>query len=318
MLRALNDIQTALRDTLLTKAQGSALTRLSSFYGFRRPLVFSEDSWRAALRSCVYGPRGTLGCTHEFVEAIYRDAVRSYEIVISEADPHTVTFSSGPAGESDFQCEHVNRLVRIRFLPKSALPVDPALFLDDPFDRIPWRSRLFWTSGPAVVGAGSATLDLVPYDSAYFDGCNWGGGPNAIDSAAEPASSVAYLDLLPFFYSEPTPGPDDTLVPGVTDSCVFKLRSDLDQLQPPSSYLLETGGVDRDLVDASMPDQGHMMDELNIFGAIPAPPAAGDQVDGPRPLYLGGERPSAVAALIDLLLVAGVRAEEVRHVFDCP
>jgi hypothetical protein len=252
MLRALNDIQTALRDTLLTKAQGSALTRLSSFYGFRRPLVFSEDSWRDALRAAVYGARGSLGCTHQFVEAIYKDSIRSYEVVVSEADPHVVTFSSGPAGETDFQCEHVTRLVRIRFIPKSALPVDPALFLDDPFERIPWRSRLFWTVGPAVVGAGSSTLELAPYDSSYFDGCNWAGGANSIDTVTEPASAVAYMDLLPFFYSEPTPGTDDTLVPGVTDACVFKLRAELDILFPPSTYLLETAGVDRDTVDLSM------------------------------------------------------------------
>lgn len=319
MLSALNNITRALRDTLITKASGGALTRLSAFYGLQRPTAIPEEDWRQALRAVVWGARGTLGCTHGFLEGVYASAVRQYQINIDNASPHLVSFVSGPAGESDFRCDHVNRLVKIRFLPKSAYPLDPVLLLSDPLQQLPWRTRLFFVVGPTFIGGGgSATLELAPYDSGYWDGCNWAGGANAVDLAAEPAAGLAYMDVLPFFYTEPTPGPVAPASAG--EPCIFKLYAEESVLTTaPPTYLLEYQGlgvdVDRDAVDVNMPDQGHMMDELNITGAVPEPPDQGDQTLGPKPLYLAGGETTSFAELLDLLLVAGVHVREIKHTF---
>jgi len=296
-----------MRDTLITKAEGAALDRLSRFYGLQKPLAFTGKAWRRALKAVVSGPRGTLGCTHDFIEAVYSDAVKSYQVSITQAAPQVVTFVSGPVGETDFRCTHSNRLVRVRFLPRSAYPLDLAL-------PLPWRSRLFFVVGPSFIGGGgSATLTLAQYKTGYWDGCHWAAGANSIDITAEPTAATAYMDVLPFFYTEPTPGP----VASGGDPCLFRLYAEETLLTCPPTYLLAGSGLDRDTVDVNMPDQGHMMDEANVSNTSPEPLDAGDQAVGPRPLYLPGGRVTSIAKMLSLLLVAGVRVVEVKHDF-CP
>ena len=321
MLQALNSLSAALRDTLIQKAGGRALDRLSGFYGIPRARAFSDAVWRSVLRSVVFGARGTPGVTLDFLSKLYTDQTEKYTVTVTHAHPSRVWFSSGPG--SAWGARHLHRLCRVRFIPRSALPLDAGLVVSDPEGLLPWRSQLFFSSGPYLSGAAtSGYLELSPYRSGYWAGCNWASGENAVDIISEPFSVTAYLDLLPFFVTEPTPGPavlprphEILLIPGEAGApCVFRLYVDGSVLSSPASYLLEGVGVDRDTVDVNMPDQGHMFDELNVSGGASSP-AEGDQVDGPRPLYLAGDVRGGVAKLLDPLLAAGVQAEELPFTF---
>jgi len=189
---------------------------------------------------------------------------------------------------------------------------------------------MFFTAGPVIAGlpATSAYLDLAPFDSGYWTGCDWAAGQWSVD----PAHTSATMSLFSFVYLEPTPGPL-TDYPGDTlssagQACEFQILVDDTLLAFPPTYLLDPPGVDRDLVDVAMPDGGHIMDLFDLpnvgehwdgtpaISDPPTPPQGGDPLGGgPHPLYFQGAGGFAVSSLLDLLLAAGVRAVERVHTF---
>jgi hypothetical protein len=314
MLQPISQTERALRDTLIPKAEGLALDRLATFYDLDRPDPFTDSAWRRALRAVVKGPRGTLGCTHDFIEALYAGSATEWGVTLAVASPKIVTWASGPA--ADFGCEHVGRFARIKYIPATAAGFDDTV----PQAEWPWVEELFYTTGPDFSGGPtSSTLELAPYNSGYWKGCDWATGPTAVD----PAHLDATMTLLAFVYLEPTPGPltddpDETVTAPYGATCEFQLYVDADLFSAPVTYLLDdtaVPGIDRDVVDAAMPDQGHIMDEYNLDEVVPTPPTAGDQgAAGPRPIYLAGVD-DTVANLLDPLLAAGVQATTQDHEF---
>jgi len=71
MLSAISRLKEVLHDTLLTKAQGEMLDRLTDLYGFRRPAVIRQAEWRNAVLSSVFSARGTPGPMFRFLENVF-------------------------------------------------------------------------------------------------------------------------------------------------------------------------------------------------------------------------------------------------------
>lgn len=70
------------------RATGSALNRLSKFYGFDRPLFIKDQYWREALRNAVYSAKGTRGVLNAFLEALFGEytAFASYTFEVINAN----------------------------------------------------------------------------------------------------------------------------------------------------------------------------------------------------------------------------------------
>jgi len=75
MLTQESRAELARNDTLIHRAEGAALNRLSNYYGFERPEIVSTNYWQEALRSAVYGARGTLGILQDFLENMFGEFI---------------------------------------------------------------------------------------------------------------------------------------------------------------------------------------------------------------------------------------------------
>lgn len=73
MITHISKLDEARNDTLITKAEGQALNRLSLFYGFERPTFIKDEQWRSALSAVVFGARGTLGILLDFLFKVFKE-----------------------------------------------------------------------------------------------------------------------------------------------------------------------------------------------------------------------------------------------------
>jgi hypothetical protein len=71
MLTDISRLDEVRNDTLITKASGEALARLSEFYGFSWPRYIPEEDWRQALRRAVFAAKGTPGATFDFLNSMF-------------------------------------------------------------------------------------------------------------------------------------------------------------------------------------------------------------------------------------------------------
>jgi len=311
MFSPISQTEEALRDTSIRKAEGRAFDSLARLYGLSRIRAFRIAPWRRGLRALALGPRGTLGATHDALEAFLADYGETFAVSVDPLDPTTVLIQGA---SPDFRCDHLGRFVRLELPIKDSVP--DQVF---PEDGAHLHSGIFWTQGPAITDAGSFTLELVPVKTAYWEGANWLTGPWAVDAGGVNGT----LTVLPFVYVEPTPGPiEDAQGNRVGTAsgrpCLFQLLTDFVVYAVPPSYLLDPGGVDRANLDPNMPIGAHLMDLFNLDGDQPPPPPDGDQVDGPFPIYLIDDvLPSGIGTVIDLTLAAGVKVEERVYNF-CP
>ena len=160
-------VEAALRDTLVHRAEGTALDRLGRLFGLPRPSVILESSWRLALKAAAYGPRHTPGCIRDFL----RGALTQWDTVVSvrqsAAAPQRITALSG----TPFTQEHVGRDVVI--------------------DGVTYR-----VIGPATVGG--TYLELAPMTTFEFARADW---------SAFPAIATTTATILPFRLEEPSPNP---------------------------------------------------------------------------------------------------------------
>ncbi len=93
MITPISKLDEARNDTLITKAKGEALTRLSSFYGFDRPQYIKEENWRLALEAVVFGARGTLGILFDFVNKVFKEFSDFTTYEMSSNAPNRLVYS---------------------------------------------------------------------------------------------------------------------------------------------------------------------------------------------------------------------------------
>lgn len=62
-----------LDETLVKKATGQALNRLSFLYGFNRPLYIKDENWRSSLNAVLFNARGTHGVIFAFLYYLFRE-----------------------------------------------------------------------------------------------------------------------------------------------------------------------------------------------------------------------------------------------------
>ena len=345
MLQPFSQIDKAFRDTLITTAEAQWFTNLALLYGLPYPASYPLASWRKALLACAFGPRGTPGCTHAVFDGIFDHAHEEFTISLDPTQPQRITFvehTNPGTGESPllgFIHRHVQRLVRIKFIPASALPVDETL-LDHYPEDLPWVEKVFWTVGPAFNGTvlgppqtdwpcseAAPWLELAKFDTGQFTGAHWDSRELEIGSFV-----LAYATILAFRYREPTPGPILNALgyaigtqPG--DPCEVQLETDVSQFIIPGRYLIEPAGADvmGGAIPAALkpfqpPPGGHIMDEFNIAEDVPPPPDAGDIYgDGPHPIYLdaiAGMELTQLMGLLDPLLASGVKLTMVLREFS--
>lgn len=108
MITHISKLDEARNDTLITKAKGQALTRLSSFYGFDRPQYIKEENWRLALEAVVFGARGTLGILFDFVNKVFKEFSDFTTYEMSSLAVNTITYT-GDVDERNLE----GRLCRI-------------------------------------------------------------------------------------------------------------------------------------------------------------------------------------------------------------
>ena len=95
-----------LNETLVKRATGKGLNRLSNFYGFERPLYIKDQYWRDALNSVLFNARGTHGVIFAFLENLFKEW--------SEYSTYTMTgLSTTTLQGSNLNCNYEGRLCKI-------------------------------------------------------------------------------------------------------------------------------------------------------------------------------------------------------------
>jgi hypothetical protein len=237
MLQPFSQAELALRDTLITKALEKRFDKLARFYQIPRPNNFEETHWRNGLLKIVFGPKGTLGTTHAWLEAIFGKQTEKIACTIQppaqEAHWGDGIYTAGAFGESQlnavdgaspFTCKHIGRFVR----------VESATF----------GSKIYRVVGPEnlVESDGVTTsryVDLAPFDTSHWKGANW----KAL-GLQNPAWETATATFLPFIYEERTPGPRN-FKPELTywgKPCEFRVLVTDEFFGVPKTYLIDPSG----------------------------------------------------------------------------
>lgn len=79
MIRTLSQIESARRDTIITRASDAALDKLAKYYYLSRPSAYPLAAWREVLAHVVYQPRGTYRVLFHALNALFspwRDSVQ--------------------------------------------------------------------------------------------------------------------------------------------------------------------------------------------------------------------------------------------------
>jgi hypothetical protein len=271
LVTSLSQTEKALRDTVITKASGEWLTRLSRVYGIPRPVAIPEDDWRAALKAAALGPRGTPGVTFDFLQGVLQTYQLEVACTVDPAQPQRLTAASG----TPFTQAHVGTFVRIQLEGE---------------DEDVWP--VYWISGPAdIATSGGVWVELVRQSTGQWTGANWVSLSGVTNATAQ---------VLAFTLREPTPGTDDPaskITAAVQTWLVIVNLLAAVALGTPPTYLITPAGDARPVGE---PYGGHTQeDEFE----------GGSQVTGPYPPYLTGTSFGGVSTAFDLILVAGAHSE---------
>ena len=203
MLEALSQCQKAIRDTVVVRATGDALRRLSKLWGVPMPTAWDEASWREGVNAVGLGPRATPGTTFAFLEGIFQYAEQTVEVTLDPANPQRLTAT---AGAGTFTDDHVERFVRI------SGAVAPGLY------RV---------VGPSNVAAdGGSKVELAKIGTSYWNGADWSGF-----AVTETVDAV----FLAYTISEKTPGPEAPASLG--EASVYRVGLAVVTAVVPPSYL---------------------------------------------------------------------------------
>jgi hypothetical protein len=311
MLTPFSQVELALRDTLLHKAESWIQDAIAELYGVVRPPTLSRDDWRQVLRAVCYGHRGTLGTTWAMLELAFRGSRRTISGTIDSANPHEFERDGSAADNPEITCLWPGRLVRLRYS------------LQEPTGD--WRSvsKILYTANSGsipAIGPYPSTLAFAEIATGHWTS----------EDCSDPligtgvSATAATVELLPWFLREPQPGPRGSVIgshpldelgnpipvewlPSLGTEAIVEVLLEAALFTVPPTYLLDPGGVDRDTVDPLMPDGGIIMD---LFGAINGTPGlveAGNQDTGPYPVYWIDETDrTGFARYFDPILAAGV------------
>lgn len=96
----------ARNDTLVHRASGLALNRLSDLYGFERPEIVKEAYWQEALRKSVFGARGTLGILLSFLENMFGEFIAHSTYDMEVVDHNSLRYT-GDEAICNFEARYV-------------------------------------------------------------------------------------------------------------------------------------------------------------------------------------------------------------------
>ncbi len=298
MLTPFSQVETAFRDTLITKAQGVALDTLGRMYGFPRLGIFERKYYRRALQEIAFGRRGTYPTFFRALEHLfdqYSERRGIINVTLDPAYPNSLVYREG--GAPTFDCASVQRFVRI---------VSPT-----------FGSKIYYSQG-----IENGRLKLNPIETPSVAGADW---------STLASSEQATAKMLGFMLHERHPGPPSVDGADINDNpwhplsyleektCTIDLSIDSFLWSTPATYMQEDGSIDRTLVAPNQPYGGHLMSlydaanrvVIEYTGSGVASEThleSGDQDSGPYPIYLDAEGKIAGAFIdaLDGLLAAGV------------
>jgi len=106
---SLSAVDRARNDTLVRKAEGSWYDRIATLFGVGRPHYVTVNRHRDGLRANAWGPRGTPGAVHRYLEATLRANETVVSVTRATGSPARITAAAG----SPFIAAHRNRLILI-------------------------------------------------------------------------------------------------------------------------------------------------------------------------------------------------------------
>lgn len=153
MLTHASRAEQARNDTLIHRAQGQALNRLSDFYGLERPAIVKEPYWQDALRQAVYGARGTMGVFNSFLESSLNEFITYATFDIEVVDYRTVRYT-GDQAICNLEGRYVNINGRRYFTAHSS---------GDTL-RLSTVNTTYWTAVDLTASIGSTLqMQVLPY-----------------------------------------------------------------------------------------------------------------------------------------------------------
>lgn len=166
-----NAVEQVRADTLVTRAEGVALTRLAEYYGFARPAYIEEEDFRAALLHMLFTAQPSLPSMFGFLTRLFSKWSRHSTFDMTGVDSCTLSLS-----DADFRNQ----------LGDSTTSLSAAN-LDNRFVLISGRAYFL---SRASLAAGVITCDFAPVKTAYFD------------AAAFTAGTTYAVEVLPFTLEE--------------------------------------------------------------------------------------------------------------------
>lgn len=166
-----NAVEQVRADTLVTRAEGVALTRLAEYYGFARPAYIDEEDFRAALVHMLFTAQPSLPSMFGFLTRLFSKWSRHSTFEMTGVDDRTLSLS-----EQDFR----ERL-------EDTTGSITAANLDNRFVLI--AGRVYFLSR-AVLDTGVITCHFAPVKTAYFD------------AAAFTVNATYSAQVLPFTFEE--------------------------------------------------------------------------------------------------------------------
>jgi len=261
MLDSLSQTAKAFRDTTVSRSTGEWFRSNCRNLGLPQPVgEIEEQYWREGVRVMAFGARGVPGTTLAFLEEVLAKWDTTVTVTTAAVNPQRIT-----AVTPTFATDLVGRWVRMGN-----------------------TGLLHYIT--AVDGAG-AYIDVLSFGTSYWDGADFG-------------DAATTAKLLPFVLAERGGGPDQGVgEPGLVEVTVFASAIGI-----PPTYMQPGATVPP--APASVPgdatyNSGSMDPVPNaspLIGAEPHPgppepygghvmadeSEAGDQTNGPFPIYLAG------------------------------
>lgn len=251
-----SNMEHALRDTLVSRAEGEALKKLGELWGFEWPTGISEAAFGDALNQAAYGRRGTPLCMFDILESALSDFNEPSVWVADSAWP--------------------NRLVRDPSVPSDTRFSQRYIRVGDNVHYIQ-RAELNQAIGPF---ASATVLHIAPIDHAWCQ---------PIDNSMAAMANVDAI-LLPFVIQCTQPwrilgsanGPE-----GPGERCLWNVLLYLPGAYSfPWTYLIPT--------NLALPSDPTTPPNVPFGGQLVSDTTSGHQIIssidvGPHPIYLDDE-----------------------------